>query len=189
MALVTPVDDQPIQGQKYMVISMVSPKNEHNKAPVQALKVKFVSETIEECKQMAKKWRDSGEELQDQYLGQIGKWLPFIDDVTQMEKIDYYHEQLTEFIMGQKERDKQAKQYFDERINQSITDANNPKTRDAVIIRHEIHQLETHLESLNKQIIELKDQLMSMPSEAQIESKESFSNLMKPDENQSLELD
>jgi hypothetical protein len=189
MALVTPIDDPPIQGQKYMVVSMVSPNNDHNKAPVPAFKVKFVAETIEECKTMAKRWRDSGEELQDQYLGQIGKWLPFIDDVTQLDKIDYYHEQLTEFIMGQKERDKQAKQYFDERVNQSIANAQNPKTRDAVIIRHEIHQMENHLKSLKNQIIELEDQLMSMPSEVQIESKESFTNLMKTDGVQSLELD
>jgi hypothetical protein len=34
---------------------------------------------------------------------------------------------------------------FEARVNQSVEDAKNPKTRDAVMLRDEINQLETQL--------------------------------------------
>ncbi len=183
---VAPIEDKPINGQKYCVVSMVSPDNEHNKCPVRAFKIKYVAETVEECKQMAKQWRDSGEEPMDQFLSRVGVWVPFVDDIYQTENIDYHQAELTEFIMGARARDKEAKKYFDDRVGKCVEDAKNPQTRDAVMLRHEINQLETQVEGLQKRVVELVEQLREFPAEAQEESRQSFISLVSPEVQEDL---
>lgn len=182
MTTVVPIDDAPIQGQKYMCVCIVSPHNEHNKAPVSAFKVKYVAETEEECRKMAKRWRDTAEEQFDIYVGPIGKWLPLPEDPNQIENIDYQQSQLTEFIMGQRQRDQQAKQVFEERVRASVEAAQHPLTRNAVELRNELYQAEKQMEGLKKVIEDLNQKLHSYPEEVIAESKESFKQFIYGDQ-------
>jgi hypothetical protein len=177
---VVPMDDAPIQGQKFMCVCLVSPNNEHNKAPVYAFKVKYVGETIDECRQMAKKWMDLGDEPFDILVGPVGKWVPHLDDFNQIKNVEYQQEQLTEFIMGQKKRDEEAKTMFEERLKQATT-SKSLDTRDAVRLRYEISGLETQLSVVTKQIKELETKLRSLPEETQEESRETFTEIVNGD--------
>lgn len=114
----TPVDYlQPdhiqIPGQKYALISVVSPqssqKNDHC-----GVKIRGVFEDIESAKMHAKKLQTS-DPLFDVFLVELYKWLPIPPNSDLIENQEYQDSMLNNIVKGHAEEQIRAKEFFEQR--------------------------------------------------------------------------
>ena len=106
-------DTNLISGQKYALISVVSPDgNQKNKSC--AVKIKAVFETVEEAQISAKKMQ-AADPLFDIYLVEMGKWLPIPPNNDMIESQEYQDNLLNEIIHAHVNEKERAKQFFEER--------------------------------------------------------------------------
>ena len=114
----TPVDYlQPdtiqIPGQKYALISVVSPqsnqKNDHC-----GVKIRGVFDEIESAQMHAKKLQAS-DPIFDVYLVELYKWLPIPPNNDLIENQEYQDSMLNSIVKGHAEEQLRAKEFFEQR--------------------------------------------------------------------------
>lgn len=112
-------DDPPLSGQKWFCVSMVSPENPRQKAKVHAFKLRYVCEYEEEAHKMAEYLRNHDPTF-DVYVGPVGKWLPWVEDPTLMNNMNFTDSHLTELIKSQAEQRAKADLAFDDRVQKEL---------------------------------------------------------------------
>lgn len=123
-------DDDPITGQKWCVLSMVSPES-RQKNKVYGLKIRFVSETVEEAERMAEFFRDRDPTF-DCFVGSVGKWLPWIWNADEIKNVKFTNSQLTELIADQYKQKELSDSAFDDRVQRELEAIKQDNTKEGI---------------------------------------------------------
>ena len=106
-------DSIQIPGQKYALISVVSPesnqKNDHC-----GVKIRGVFEDIQSAQLHAKKLQ-SADPLFDVFLVELYKWLPVPPNTDLIENQEYQDSMLNNIVKGHAEEQLRAKEFFEQR--------------------------------------------------------------------------
>ena len=106
-------DETQIPGQKYALISVVSPES-NQKNNNCGVKIKGVFETIEEAKLHAKKVTQL-DPLFDIYLVELYKWLPIPPNADMIENQSFQDEKLNTIVQSHVEEQLKAREFFETR--------------------------------------------------------------------------
>ena len=119
------VNDPVIDNQKFVCLSFVMPENikdpESNLSDnkfnnkFRMLKVRGSFPTLEDAKNYAIKLRDDVEQHVNVYVAEVGKWLPFSDDDSLSEDVEYREKQLNDLMKLHKEHLEKSKNYIKEK--------------------------------------------------------------------------
>lgn len=171
------MDDAPISGQKFFLINMASPSSDRQKAPQNIFKVKYVSESLEDAKRMASKFREDDPDF-DTYVGPVGKWIPFLDNPLLVETVDYQESALQELITEHKKIQRETHENFLQRVDretQKILDhakrqgtkeeqsSEDEQIKQAVTLKYKIYQLDTKIESFLQEKKNFEEQFNEFP--------------------------
>lgn len=117
-------DSIQIPGQKYALISVVSPqsnqKNDHC-----GVKIRGVFDDVESAQMHAKKLQKS-DPLFDVFLVELYKWLPIPPNTDLIENREYQDSMLNNIIKGHAEEQLRAKEFFEQRKHELISGASDP---------------------------------------------------------------
>ena len=122
-------DDDPISGQKFFCMSMVSPENPKQKSKVHALKIRYVCEEEEEARQMCT-FLQKKDPYFDVYVGGVGKWLPVVENPLDIPNVEYQQSALTELVMGQKNNQDRADFEYSQRVEEQKDKIRQAATRE-----------------------------------------------------------
>ena len=106
-------DSMQIPGQKYALISVVSPTS-NQKNDMCGVKIRGVFEDIESAKLQAKKLQ-SADPIFDVYLVELYKWLPIPPNNDMIDDKVYQDSVLNNLISGHAEEQARAKDFFEQR--------------------------------------------------------------------------
>jgi hypothetical protein len=147
------VNDPVIDNQRFVCLSFLMPENikdpETNLSDnkfnnkFRMLKVRGSFSTLEDAKNYAIKLRDDVEPHINVYVAEVGKWLPFSDDDSLSEDVEYREKQLNDLMKLHKEHLEKSKNYIKEKaladttkvvekFNDDNNDNNNTSTFDKI---------------------------------------------------------
>lgn len=106
-------DTQTLAGQKYALISIVSPQS-NQKSNISAMKIKGVFEHREDAEKYVKKLMQLDNTF-DIFLVDMYKWLAIPPNVESIEAQEHQEKELNDIIKGHKEQQILAKSHFEER--------------------------------------------------------------------------
>lgn len=112
-------EDPIISNQKFVCISVLTPKNFKEETTMSTLKVRGSYETYEEAKKRADFLRNIDSNI-NVYVGEVGKWLPFEDNPEHAKDHEYQNEQLNKMMKGYVENQEKAKEFHEQRKNEMI---------------------------------------------------------------------
>ena len=133
------INDPIIENQKYVCISFVMPENikdpETNLSDnkfnnkLRMLKIRGSFPNLDDAKNYAIKLRDEIEPHVNVYVAEVGKWIPFSDDDTLSEEVEYREKQLNDLMKLHKDHLEKSKNYIKEKAqletNKTINNYNN----------------------------------------------------------------
>ena len=108
-------EDQPINGQKFALISIVGP-NLKQKCNIYGIKIRGVADTVDKAKQMTKRIMQYDNDY-DIYTVEIGKFFPLDVDPMEIQDIEYQNEQLNTLVKSYLENRQQANEHYEQRKN------------------------------------------------------------------------
>ena len=106
-------DSIQIPGQKYALISVVSPSS-NQKNDTCGVKIRGVFESVDEA-QMHTKKLNMVDSLFDVYLVELYKWLPIPPNTDMIENQEYQDGLLNQIVKGHAEEQLKAKEFFEQR--------------------------------------------------------------------------
>jgi hypothetical protein len=112
-------EDPPINNQKFVCISVLTPKNFKEETTMHTLKVRGSYDTYEEAKKRADFLRNIDSNI-NVYVGEVGKWLPFEDNPENAKDHDYQNKRLNSMMKGYLENQEKAKEFHEQRKNEMI---------------------------------------------------------------------
>ncbi len=115
-------EDPVIGSQKYVCISVLTPKNFKEPTTMSTLKVRGCYETVEEAKKRADFLRNIDPHI-NVYVGEVGKWLPFDDDPEKAKDHEYQNKRLNDMMKGYLENQQKAKEFHEIRKNDMVMKA------------------------------------------------------------------
>lgn len=112
-------EDPPVSNQKFVCISVLTPKNFKEETTMHTLKVRGSYDTYEEAKKRADFLRNIDSNI-NVYVGEVGKWLPFEDNPENAKEHDYQNKRLNSMMKGYLENQEKAKEFHEQRKNEMI---------------------------------------------------------------------
>lgn len=100
-------EDQPVQGQSWVCLSFLSPEGISN-CKIRGLKVRGVFATAEEAHSHAKHLHTIDPDF-DVFVGEVGKWLPWNPDPTEVQEEVFAEKELNDLMKKYKENREQTK--------------------------------------------------------------------------------
>lgn len=152
-------EDPTIANQQWVCISIFTPnsikdpegnviKSEHN---VRAFKIRGVYATEEQARKRCEDIRRF-DKYHNVFIGNVGKWLPWDDDVSNVEEAVYAEKKLNEMMQSYRESQQQAKEHMETRKMDAHAQAKKKKEK----IEKEIQeQLKKGTDEVNKELIEM----------------------------------
>lgn len=158
--------DDPIPGQNWACISIVSPTS-RQKADTFAIKIRGVSDSLDDAKRLAETLRNRDDTF-DVYVAKVGAWLPLIfneDDITERQ---YTNDVLTQIISERYKQREKSDMAFEERrvkaLAQNAIDNSpegirkrNEQAETAVSVWYKIRQLEEILAVRQEELKALRE--------------------------------
>jgi hypothetical protein len=130
-------NDEPINGQKYVCLSILTNKSIKDLSSgeviksdnnAKGIKIRGVYNTMEEAKKRCEQIRQF-DKVFNVFVGEIGAWLPWDDDPETAEEAVYAEEKLNQLMKSFKEQQIKAKEYHEIRkqhlVEQSIKSSQN----------------------------------------------------------------
>ena len=114
-------DTVTVSGQKYALISVVSPKS-MQKNDICGLKIRGVFSNIEDAQSHAQRLQKI-DQLCNIYVVEMYKWLPIPPNDEEIDNHEFMEDKLNDLVKGHKEQQLLAKQHFEERKNEEMQDA------------------------------------------------------------------
>ena len=116
-------EDPPIKGQKYVLLSFLSPERVTESKPgVRGVKIRGVFATREEAEAKSKSLRDTVDSRFDIYVGEIGKWLAW-DSRDHTEQEIYAEEELNRLMGDYLRQQDLSKEELEKRRRADIEEA------------------------------------------------------------------
>lgn len=166
-------EDPVISHQQFCCLSFVSPDG-RQKSNLHALKVRGSFSKKEEADAHAKKLRKLDSEF-DIFVAEVGKWLPWYPDPTNMD-MEYAEEELNELIKGHKEEMFKSEAYYNERKKDLKKQAMALGSKEGqellaeqkphpIALKSKIEELENEMNSLSLELTKNKEMLESYTEE------------------------
>jgi len=111
-------EDEPISGQKYVLVSIITPELIKN-CTVRGIKVRGVYGTEQEARVKAAELQKR-DTLHNIYVAPVGKWLPWDDDPSKAHDEEYAEGELNRIMKGLKENQAKSKMLHEQRKNDLI---------------------------------------------------------------------
>jgi len=115
-------EDPVINNQKFVCISILTPKNFKEPTTMHTLKVRGSYESYEEAKKRGDYLRNIDPHI-SVYVGEVGKWLPFEDNPDNAKEQNYQNQRLNNMMKGYLENQEKAKEFHEQRKNEMILKA------------------------------------------------------------------
>ena len=112
-------EDPLVNNQKFVCISVLTPKNFKEETKMHTMKVRGSYETLEEAKKRAEFLRNIDPNV-NVFVGEVGKWLAFDDDPENAKEHDYQNKRLNSMMKGYLENQEKAKEFHEQRKNEMI---------------------------------------------------------------------
>jgi hypothetical protein len=156
-------EDPKITGQKYAIVSMVSPENIRNRCDVFAFKIRCVCKDMNEVKKMKERFMKLDGSMYSLFVVQVGLWTPFVNNEELLPNIEYQNSALNEIIKGYVDNRSHADDEFNERKNQMVKEAQrvgSKKGQEELSMKKE-HPLAvlTRVKTFEEQVVDLKEKL------------------------------
>lgn len=160
-------EDLPIPGQKFCLISFVSPTG-NQKCDVNGVKIRGSFDTLEEANKRASELRTIDPDF-DIYVASVGKWLPWYPNPEKMPEVEYQEKELNTLVKGHKESQIKSKQHFEERKRMLMEQAIQEGTKEGqqalaekplhpVVVKQKLEETQNTIKELKKNIEELEEQ-------------------------------
>ena len=157
------VEDPEIPGQRFALLSIVGP-NMSQKCDVWGIKIKGVTNTIEQAKAMCKRLLKFDDNY-DIYTVEVGKFFPLEVEPNQIEDIEYQDDRLNTLMKSYLENKENANEQFRTRTEQMKADAIREGKSQKEIGEHPIAVLQRKttvlqdIEKTEKLLSDLRDTL------------------------------
>jgi len=166
--------DPEISNQKYVCLSILtsnSIKDEHANViktdnTARGIKIRGVYSTIEEATKRCEQIRKFDPNF-NVFIGEVGKWLPWEDDIDKAEDAVYAEEKLNSLMKGYKDSQAKAKEYQELRKQQDI---NNSIKKAKELTADEENIIESDVINEEKEVKSKKEELSTIRKD--IESKD-----------------
>lgn len=114
-------EDDPIPGQKWVCVSIITPETvkSDKKFDVRSFKVRGSYSTYEEAVQRATELQEIDKHF-NIYVGEVGKWLPLVDDPEKAKEENYGDEELNRLMKTHYENRVKSKEVFEQRKHELI---------------------------------------------------------------------
>ena len=114
-------EDDPIPGQKWVCVSIITPETikTDKKFDVRSFKVRGSYATYEEAVQRATELQEIDQHF-NIYVGEVGKWLPLVDDPEKAKEENYGDEELNRLMKTHYENRVKSKEVFEQRKHDLI---------------------------------------------------------------------
>jgi hypothetical protein len=146
-------EDQPIQGQTWVCLSFLSPEGISN-CKIRGLKVRGVFSTAEEAHSHAKHLHTIDPDF-DVFVGEVGKWLPWNPDPTDVQEEVFAEKELNDLMKKYKENREQTKLDEEQRkqeLLKSVKKKEQPNEDDKKLkIKERLQQKLNEKKSLQKE--------------------------------------
>ena len=118
------IEDEEIPGQKYLVLSILSPGFNKNleKYDIRGIKIRGVYATYEEAQERCT-YLQAIDPIHNVFIGEIGKWLPFVDDPEKAKDSQYAEAKLQKLMKTYMENQVKAKQLYETRKHEMMMQA------------------------------------------------------------------
>jgi hypothetical protein len=114
-------EDTEIPNQKYVVLSILSPgfNKSLDKYDIRGIKIRGVYATYEEAMERCK-YLQGADPLHNVFIGEVGKWCPFVDDPEKAKDSQYAEAKLQTLMKSYLENQVKAKQLYEARKNEMM---------------------------------------------------------------------
>ena len=112
-------EDPSVPNQKYVCLSILTPKNFKEQTTMHTLKIRGCYDTEEEARKRANYLRNIDPNI-DVLVGDVGKWLPFDNDPEKAKEHDYQNKRLNDMMKGYNDNQEKAKEFHEQRKNEMI---------------------------------------------------------------------
>ena len=156
-------EDQPINGQKYALISIIGP-HMPQKCDVWAIKIKGTAHSEEAADQLGKRLQQIDPDV-DIHRVPVGIFFPLAIDPTVADNVVYQNEQLNEIVKKNKENRMDAKDHFEERKRTMMEDAIREGRQQGntqehpIAVLNDINKSETKIQELERELNNVKSEL------------------------------
>ena len=190
------LDEDPVIGsQIWACISIFTPnsikdpegnviKSEHN---VRAFKIRGVYSTEEQARKRCEDIRKF-DKYHNVFIGNVGKWLPWDDDVSNVEEAVYAEKKLNDMMQSYRESQHQAKEHMETRKMNAHSEAKKKKERIEKEIKEQLELNKENKDLIEMNIIETQDQIETELTNNKIELEkqriEELNNRLKEKENE-----
>lgn len=178
------IEDEPIPGQSYLVLSVLSPGfNKNVKEDVRGIKFRGAYATYEEAMERSK-YLQEVDPAHNVFVGEVGKWLPFVDDPDKAKDSQYAEAQLQKLMKTYLENQTKAKQMYEMRKNEMMMEAmKKDMNKKAKTTKNRTKKLKKK----NQEQTSLNDENKKMLNESEISvDLESLPSLKKPEDKTNL---
>lgn len=114
-------EDVEIPNQKYVVMSILSPgfNKSLDKYDIRGIKIRGVYATYEETMERCE-YLQGADPLHNVFIGEVGKWCPFVDDPEKAKDSQYAESKLQTLMKSYLENQVKAKQVYEARKNEMM---------------------------------------------------------------------
>ena len=114
-------EDIEIPNQKYVVLSILSPgfNKSLDKYDIRGIKIRGVYATYEEAMERCE-YLQGADTLHNVFIGEVGKWCPFVDDPEKAKDSQYAEAKLQTLMKSYLENQVKAKQLYEARKNEMM---------------------------------------------------------------------
>lgn len=122
-------EDPPINGQRYVCLSFLSPEGEHwingeeskiKNCKIRGLKVRGVFSEYDEAKMFAEKLRDTVDNKFHIFVGEVGKWLHWDPSPDTSKEENYAEKELNSLMKAYNENQEKAKKLYEMRKDELV---------------------------------------------------------------------
>jgi hypothetical protein len=115
-------EDPEIPGQKFVLLSFISPENLKEGCSMRAIKIRGVFGTREEAEKYSQTIRDTIDSNFDIYVGDVGKWLPW-DNKEKVEDEVYAETELNDLMKEYKNQRELSKKEMEDRRRNAVNES------------------------------------------------------------------
>lgn len=157
-------EDTPIEGQKWICLSFLSPENVKN-CTTRGIKFRGAFATKEEADAYAKQLQQSDPKF-NIFVGEGFKWLPFDPEPNTVKDQRYYEKELNELMDAYDKNEAQRRQVEQERkkkkMEEAINESDDQKRKNKIVERLKRRKEEGEIENTPSENPPMSDKLKKM---------------------------
>jgi hypothetical protein len=159
-------NDEPINGQKYVCLSILTNKSIKDLSSgeivksdnnARGIKIRGVYNTMEEAKKRCEQIRQF-DKVFNVFVGEVGSWLPWDDDPETAEEAVYAEEKLNQLMKSFKEQQIKAKEYHEIRKQQLVEQSIKSSQKD-IEEKSPENNIENNIEDEKEGLNEYKNEI------------------------------